>query len=289
MKIHKLQQGTPEWHEFRAAHFPASEAPKMMGKSQYGSRSAYLYERATGKITEPTEFQQKLFARGHAAEDAARPLAEVMLDDEVLYPVTITNDAYPRLSASLDGRTDDGKTIWEHKLWGDSDKLATSVMVGDIHQQYHIQVQQQLMLSGAERCLFMVSDGTDQRCVTTWIYPDLELQQQIVEGWSKFADELASYDPTASNEFKELEKELAKVKDDQGLLKEKEESIVAAMKEIAGGQPVKGEIFQITYSERKGSIAWNKAVEKFGLTDMYDFESFRGKPTTITTIKRINQ
>ena len=48
MITHKLQQGTPEWHAFRAAHFSASDAPAMLGESPYKTRDQLLREKKLG-------------------------------------------------------------------------------------------------------------------------------------------------------------------------------------------------------------------------------------------------
>jgi len=49
-----------------------------------------------------------------------------------------------------------------------------------------------------------------------------------------------------------------------------------------------GNKFKIIQSERKGAISWSKAVKSLGL-DESKFEEFRGKTTTTTTFKRIEQ
>ena len=48
MRTVDLVQGSDQWHAHRAKHFNASEAPAMMGMSQYTSRDALLKEKATG-------------------------------------------------------------------------------------------------------------------------------------------------------------------------------------------------------------------------------------------------
>ena len=44
MITHSLKQGSKEWHEFRARHFAASDAPAMMGVSPHKTRSELLRE-----------------------------------------------------------------------------------------------------------------------------------------------------------------------------------------------------------------------------------------------------
>ena len=47
MITHNVKQGSKEWHEFRARHFAASDAPAMMGVSPHKTRSELLREKAT--------------------------------------------------------------------------------------------------------------------------------------------------------------------------------------------------------------------------------------------------
>ena len=48
MQTVELQQGTPEWHAFRAAHYTASDAPAMLGTSPYKTRNELLCEKKLG-------------------------------------------------------------------------------------------------------------------------------------------------------------------------------------------------------------------------------------------------
>lgn len=210
MKIHNLIQGSPEWLAYRTQHFNASDAPAMMGVSPYKTRAELLREVHTGVAAHVDTAQQKRFDNGHRSEALARPLAEEFIGAE-LYPVTASEG---RLSSSFDGITLDELTSFEHKaLNNDLRKAFAEVerqpMVDGIHASdkllpvYHrVQMEQQLMISGAERVLFMASKWTeDDELVEEhhcWYYPDLELRQQIVDGWAQFEKDLAAYDMPAS-------------------------------------------------------------------------------------------
>ena len=88
MKIAEVgQQGSAEWHQFRATKFTASDAPAMLGLSKYKSRSQLLHEKATGLVEEVSEQMQRLFDKGHKAEADARPIIEKMIGQD-LFPVT---------------------------------------------------------------------------------------------------------------------------------------------------------------------------------------------------------
>lgn len=198
MITHQLIQGTPEWSAYRAQHFNASDAPAMMGVSPYKTRSQLLHERATGIIPEVDSATQKRFDDGHRFEALARALAEEIIGDE-LYPVVGSEGKY---SASFDGITMLEDILFEHKSLNDDIRAAQTVQ--DLHPMYHIQMEQQLMVSGAEKCLFMASiwDDNDQLVEEKhfWYKPDGFLRKRIVDAWSQFETDLATYSPKEINE-----------------------------------------------------------------------------------------
>lgn len=191
MKILNLVQGTPEWHSARAKHFTASEAPAMAGVSKYGSRNELLKQKKTGVSPEVSEYQQKVFADGHAAEAAARTIAERIIGEE-LFPCTAISDDHPHLLASFDGITMLEDVCWEHKLINDDLRQATAETLAE---HYKVQMDQQLLVSGAERCLFMASDGTEEDCNWFWYESTPERFAALLAGWEQFRADLEAYEP----------------------------------------------------------------------------------------------
>jgi len=195
MKIHNLTQGSAEWHDYRAQHDNASDAPAMMGCSSYKTRAELMKEKATGLTPEVSTHTQRLFDNGHAFEALARPLAEQIIGQD-LYPVT---GSHGRLSASFDGCTMGEETIWEHKSLNSA--LRQVLTMGDVLPlRYRVQMEQQLMVSGADQCLFMASTWSGDELVEelhAWYAPDLELRAQILAGWEQFHKDLVDYVPTA--------------------------------------------------------------------------------------------
>lgn len=194
MKTHDdLVQGSQEWLAFRAAHFPASEAPAMLGESPYKSRTQLLHEKHTGLVPEVDAVTQRRFDDGHRFEALARPLAEDIIG-EPLSPVTGSDGM---LSASFDGITFAGDVIFEHKSINDEIRAAKSA--SDLGLHYRIQMEQQLLVSGAEKCLFMATKWNDDNELRGWVIhwyaPDIELRAQIIAGWDQFAKDLAAYTP----------------------------------------------------------------------------------------------
>lgn len=202
MKIVDLIQGSPEWKAHRAQHFNASDAPAMLGVSPYKTRAELLREMHTGVAPDVDIATQKRYDNGHRAEALARPLAEEFIGEE-LYPVTGT---LQKLSASFDGLTMDESQGFEHKALNEELRAAFTIIgAADYTTEscralpiYHrVQMEQQLIVSGADRILFMASEWTadgelveERHC---WYYPDPLLRQQIIDGWIQFERDLSAY------------------------------------------------------------------------------------------------
>lgn len=188
-----INQGSPEWLSARATRFTASQAPAMMGASKYQTRAELMRQKATGIAPEVTPDQQRLFDRGHAAETAARQWAEAITGEE-LAPVvaTLDVDGLPLL-ASFDGIDFMGEVIWENKLLNQS--LIAQIDAGELEPHYHFQLEHQLLVSGASRCLFTTSDGTEANTHSLWYEPRPERRAALIAGWKQFAQDLAAYVP----------------------------------------------------------------------------------------------
>lgn len=197
MQQHNLIQGSAEWHAFRRQHYTASDAPAMLGVSPYKTRAELLREKATGIAPEVTPAQQRVFEHGHALEAAARPVAEAIVGEE-LYPVV---GSAGKLAASFDGLTMLGDTAFEHKTLNQSLRYEWDEARGDhLPEHYRAQMEQQLLVSGAERALFMASeraaDGTliSKHC---WYASDPAMRERITAGWTQFEKDLQNWQPEA--------------------------------------------------------------------------------------------
>ncbi|MBJ2290722.1 YqaJ viral recombinase family protein [Pseudomonas sp. MF5691] len=189
MKVHNVQQGTPEWLALRASHFTASEAPAMKGASKFQTRNDLLAMKKTGIVPDVTPQQQAAFDRGHATEEMARPLAEEDIGEE-LYPIVGTSG---NLLASMDGATMLGDVLFEHKLW--NEKLVAQIRAGELEPHYYWQLEQQLLVSGAERVLFVCSDGTRNKYVSMEYTPVPGRREELIAGWAQFEQDLGEFVP----------------------------------------------------------------------------------------------
>ena len=187
-EIHNLLQGSDDWHAFRFDHHGASEAAAMLGLSKKVTRSELVRMKATGLAKEFSDWvQENILDYGHEVEALARPFAERIIGDD-LYPATLS---LGRESASCDGLNMAETIGFEHKQW--NAELAASVRADALPEEHQPQVQQQLLVTGAEKWLFMASDGTDENMVWMWVYPDTAWFARIVAGWEQFDIDVANY------------------------------------------------------------------------------------------------
>ena len=196
---HELLQGTPEWLAFRAEHYGASEASAMLGLSPYKKRDELLFEKKTGLTKEVDASTQRVFDKGHAVEELARPIVERMLVDNL----NADTYSFGKLSASCDGLTEDGKTAWENKQYNKAH--FEQVKNGEMPDIHWPQCQQVLYVTGAEQLYFTISDGTEENTAGIWVMPDAEQQQIIIDSWAQFEKDLSEYVPPVKVEKVEAE------------------------------------------------------------------------------------
>lgn len=190
-----VRQGTNAWHQFRLTHNGASEAAAMLGLSKKVKRSDLVRMKATGLAREFSDWVQKnVLDHGHEVEARARPIVEALIG-EVLYPATYEEG---KESASVDGITLGGELAFEHKQW--AVELAESVRHGVLPEEHMPQCQQILMVTGAEKVRFVVSDGTAQNMVHVDVLPDPAWFQRLHDGWRQFDRDVAAYVPAETAE-----------------------------------------------------------------------------------------
>ena len=192
MNIIDAAQGSSAWHAHRATHFNASDAPAMLGLSPYKTRAQLLREIATGITPDIDTATQRRFDDGHRFEALARPLAEQIIGED-LYPVVGYEG---KLSASFDGLTMDSSVCFEHKTLNAAyrEAITTGSALPDA---LLVQIEQQLWVSQAERCLFMASKWTEDGALVEEVHcmveSDPDLLKKVMKGWDQFQYDLENY------------------------------------------------------------------------------------------------
>lgn len=187
---HDLIQGSDEWAAFRLEHDGASEVSAALGLSKKSTRAELMFSKHSGLPKVFSQYvQEKIIDQGHEVEALARPLVEEIIG-ESLYPVTYS---YGRLSASCDGLTASDQIAFEHKAW--NAPYAAMVKSGEVPPEHMPQCQQVMYVTGAEKLIFVMSDGTPENLVYVWVLPDPEWVKRIEAGWKQFHEDLANYQP----------------------------------------------------------------------------------------------
>ena len=177
-RIVQLVQGSAEWLAYRRSMCNASESAALLGLSPWLT-PYQLWLVKTGRF-EPQVTQA--MQRGTELEPAARRAYEAQTG-LVMEPLVLQNGRY---SASLDGLTLEGDLILEVKcpLRGSRSDLWQDARGGNIPEHYRVQVQHQLMVSGAETAHLWVFDG--QQGLLLEVQRDEALMQRIREAWDTF-------------------------------------------------------------------------------------------------------
>lgn len=197
MIIHNVEQGSEEWINLRKGFFTASEAPAIFGESKYISRTALMNEKK-GITRTVSDYVHELFAKGHAAEKKARDLLEFETGEDFKPIVGSIEVEGLNLLASLDGLTGDGRKVFEHKLW--NEVLAENVRSKVLEPTYYWQLEHELLVSGADNVLFVVSDGTSAKRVSMIYESKPARRAKLIAGWHEFKKDLNGHEPTARRE-----------------------------------------------------------------------------------------
>jgi len=188
---HELKPNTQQWLDHRYEYFNASEAPAMLGCCPNVKRNELLKLKHTRTKEAVTYFQQKIYDKGHEYEAIARPWAEKILDTDLFQKVlTAVVDELP-LSASYDGICLFDEQLFEHKQLNKQN--TEDHKNGVIAKYYCVQMEQQLMISGAKTVLFMISNGDESTMLYQTYSSDPELRQEIIDGWKQFKHDLDNF------------------------------------------------------------------------------------------------
>jgi len=263
-----LQQGTEEWHKFRKCHIGASDIGTILGINPY--KSAYvLWLEMIGKKDKDETNEAML--RGQALEPIARDLYIEESGISVVPAIHVYNK-WDILSASLDGISFDGKVILEIKCPSNRKLYDQAYEDKYIPEYYFAQMQQQLLITEADVCDFFVYFNKSEFTRLS-VYPDYKYQENIVVKAKEFwhmvqtrtppkrveGDPEMVFDENINNLSQEWEELKKNIKNNEIKLKEKEEKIKEAIRDINS----KSILFdksslKISKFEKEGNVDWKK-------------------------------
>jgi putative phage-type endonuclease len=288
MKFINLEQGSPEWLEYRKLHANASEADIIMNcappwQTPRTWSELDLYKK--GKLSISSNwFGDKMKSEGHRKEPIARQVAGEALGCHLI-PAVVEEEGLSQvpLSASLDafGTDMDGKTV---KVEIKCPQSETSKVWADetIPEYYQWQMIHQDLVCPTDRSYFMVYLPPNKyRLIPVSSTP--EQRQQLLEAWEKFWFSEIKPDwieVDLKTEPAYLAAKLIFVQAELALEKAKK----AVIKEASAlGNKVRSRRIEVQTITRKGSVDYKKIPELKGV----DLDQYRGKDSEYTTVRSI--
>lgn len=177
-----LVQGSDAWKEFRECGIGSSEIAAIMGLSSF-KKAIDIYNEKMGITTPYVNYAMK---RGSSYEDEARRAFE---GDSNLpfHPTCCIHPEYDYFRASLDGYNQEANSILEIKVPKEKNYQA---MCESIPEMYNLQMQWQLMVSGAKTAVFLVYNPESKEFKATVVHPDISLFEKMTEAakifWENF-------------------------------------------------------------------------------------------------------
>jgi putative phage-type endonuclease len=285
------QQGTEAWHAHRKKHCNASEAGAVMGVNPWNPRNPHelaLVKRGDMKI-----FQSKAMSYGHEHEETARLAAEAYADDVFIPHVVVQEIDNVPYAASLDGISLGGDIILEVKCpySGEQSSTYKDLKKGKVSEHYWWQVQHQLMVTGADKCIFTVWTPENQLYIE--VEPDAEAFKKLQSAWKDFWV-LYSVGDLPENpkqerddaEWKNAVDAYLVAKDRLERAQELEKALKIQLVDLAGHESVTGAGIKLVKTERPGSMQYAKFVKDYSLEVP---ESYRGKPSISYQVRRTDK
>ena len=285
-----LNQGTDEWHRFRATRIGASEASIIMGTNPWKTPHQ-LWEQKVG-YSPPTK-RTSAMQRGIDLEEKARNCF-FMTHNLYVKPMVFVHPEYPFLMASLDGMSEDLQTAVEIKCNGkENHELALREM---IPPYYEAQVQHQMFVCELNYMYYYSFDGELGTCITVirndaFIKEMLKKELEFYECMQELTPPpMTSKDYTKIEDaaFQEEIRQWRLVKAQLRELEKIEEHYRNKLIKKAEGKNCLGGGVRISKSIRKGSVDYKKIPQLIGV----DLEKHRKEPTiywTITETKGENE
>ena len=250
-----LEQGSQEWLDARKDHFCASEAPAVMSVNPYFPRNPT--DLAKQKLGYVNKFVSQAMKEGHRLE----PIIRQQVEDRTgigFVPAVMVKDKY---LASLDGINFDGDIILEIKAPQSKNAMVKWAMEGRVILPHQYQIQHQLMVSGADKCIYAVRNPEDGEVITCDVFPDQIMQKKLKLAWKDFEplmelteDELKTSEPLPDDlapmidDFIEAEAELKQAK------KRVEEKRAEILADLDASKSYENDKIRISRRQRKGSL-----------------------------------
>ena len=273
-----------EWEKFRAQGIGSSDVAAILGLSPWMTKlQLWLYK--TGAEKQPDISNQFQVRRGVENEGKARAQIELMAG-EAYAPALRVHKKYAFMRVSLDGQTECEKRICEIKVPGK--ETFARAEKGEVPDYYMAQIQYQLMVSEAEKCLFFCFHPESGKHAQVWVEPDpawfAKLRDAVIEFWdlvqSKVPPEASDKDYVRIPDPLGISTRYVEMKQKLREMDAELEAMEVLIKELATHPASIVGSLRVTRYGRRGTIDYKKVPELQGV----DLEPYRKAPTTQTRI-----
>lgn len=291
MIIKNLEQGTPEWIEFRRNCVTATDIAAICNVDGSFKNKKEVIQEKLGFDSAISDYQKKIFQDGHEFEDSARTrLNESGYNFKPAIVISSVND---RLMASLDGLDVEKELVLEVKSVTTESRF--KAYCDRIPAMYMAQVQFQLFCTGFKKALVVFCFGDEARGQE--VQADPIVQKIYYEAAVKFLaemDELKAANLPAANQtlansgdtemLTNLLQQEALLKQDLDAVKNMIDSIANKLLKQYGATKLENDLVSIQTIERQGNIEYKSIPELEKLSETY-LNAFRKKGTTYTQTK----
>lgn len=270
-----MDQNTEAWLKFRGNSIGASEMAVIMGVSPYKKRNVLLREKAFPfpKDEDKAAKSDKnfIFQKGHNYEIKIRNFIE--FDCDLSFPhqptVIFSHPEYTTpIHASLDGITESKEIILEAKYVGfdafeEYKKTKTKDGVGIPPIHYMWQIQQQLLITGAKKCIFAFcrehknDKGIELQYDYFDVLPDNSMMELILVEAKKFWDEVLEMRASGPKDYSELDNLIESYRSNvhaMDLLNVSQNVIKEKIFAIAGTDKIERSDYSVQTVVSKGSV-----------------------------------
>lgn len=289
MPLVNIYQNTPEWEEYRKDKIGASDVPYILGLSPYGTAFEW-WQKKCGFVK---QLYTSAMKAGHDIENTLR------IDASLKYETIFTNPVFqhPEYSwacASLDGFCPKKNLLLEIKLTNRA--RYEEVSFGVCPDDWYAQIQWQLWVTSFPSCILVVHNAgrtsflkvhADSRYIEELLTQIMDMHHCVITMTPPEKSE-KDYRYIEDDRFSDLSANRKVIKErmdkDAAILKMIEDE----MKEIAGGSNCMGDIYRMTWTERKGAIDWNRFAKEKGFSAQ-EIESYRKEPSSYYLMKEIEK
>ncbi len=237
MKIVDIEQGTPEWLEFRRGKIGSSDASVIMGVNPWKTPYQLWKQHLDGT----QDAVNQAMRRGSELE----PLAREMFIEQTgisVRPKVCVSEEFPWQIASLDGLSEDGSIIVEIKC-GNAD-LHGKALKGEIPPYYFCQLQHQISVCKPKEAYYCSFNGEEIKILK--VDPEASFIEDMLHKEEEFLKMIIQKEPPEMSDKdyaviehargSDLLKEYFSICQQEKVLKERKDSIKDELTSLGGQQ-----------------------------------------------------